>query len=146
MQTVTASALVAYSSQQMFDLVNDIEAYPQFMPGCVGARILSKGDNWVEAELNLNKSGFIQSFTTRNQLAAPDLIQMQLVNGPFSRLDGCWRFKSLDESACKVEFELTFELQNRLLQMAAGKMFASISQQQVDAICRRAGTIYSLVK
>jgi ribosome-associated toxin RatA of RatAB toxin-antitoxin module len=146
MQTVTASALVAYSSQQMFDLVNNIEAYPQFMPGCVGARVLSRGDDWLEAELDLNKSGFNQSFTTRNQLTAPDLIHMQLVAGPFSRLEGYWRFKSLNESACKVEFELNFELQNRFLQMAAGKMFASISQQQVDAICRRAETIYSLRK
>jgi ribosome-associated toxin RatA of RatAB toxin-antitoxin module len=142
MQTVTASALVAFSSQQMFDLVNDIEAYPQFMPGCVGAKILRKADDWVEAELSLNKSGFNQSFTTRNQLTVPDLIHMQLIEGPFSRLDGFWRFKSLSDSACKVEFELHFELQNRFLQMAAGKMFAAISQQQVDAICRRADIIY----
>jgi ribosome-associated toxin RatA of RatAB toxin-antitoxin module len=143
MQTVTASALVAYSSQQMFDLVNDVEAYPQFMPGCVGARILRKGDGWVEAELDLHKSGFNQTFATRNQLTAPDLIHMQLVSGPFSCLEGYWRFKSLAESACKVEFELNFELQNRFLQMAAGKMFAGISQQQVDAVCRRAEAIYS---
>ncbi|MBK8186976.1 MAG: type II toxin-antitoxin system RatA family toxin [Cellvibrio sp.] len=144
MQTVTASALVAYSSQQMFDLVNDVEAYPQFMPGCVGARILLKGDGWVEAELRLHKSGFNQSFTTRNQLSPPGLIHMQLLDGPFSHLEGFWRFKSLSELACKVEFELNFELQNRFLQMATGKMFASISQQQVDAVCRRAEAIYSV--
>ncbi len=146
MQTVTASALVPFSAQQMFDLVNDIETYPEFMPGCVGARILRQGDDWVEAELDLKKSGFNQSFTTRNQLSAPDLIHMQLVDGPFTRLEGYWRFRSLAESACKVEFELNFELHNRFLQMAAGKMFASISQQQVDALCRRAETIYSLAK
>lgn len=146
MQTVTANALVAHSSQQMFDLVNDIESYPQFMPGCVGARILRRGDDWLEAELALNKSGFKQSFITRNQLTVPDLIHMQLVDGPFSRLEGFWRFKSLSATACKVEFELSFELQNRFLQLAAGKMFAAISQQQVDAICRRADTIYSFAK
>ena len=143
MQTVTASALVAYSSQQMFDLVNDVESYPQFMPGCTAATVLRRGDDWVEAELVLNKSGFNQSFSTRNQLTEPESIHMQLIKGPFSRLEGFWRFKSLSASACKVEFELHFELQNRFLQMAAGKMFAGISQQQVDAICRRADIIYS---
>jgi ribosome-associated toxin RatA of RatAB toxin-antitoxin module len=146
MQTVSASAIVAYSSQQMFDLVNDIEAYPQFMPGCVGAKILRSGDDWVEAELELKKSGFHQSFTTRNQLFAPNLIQLKLVDGPFTKFEGFWRFKSLGESGCRVEFELNFELRNRLLQMAVGKMFAGITQQQVDAICHRAVAIYSLAK
>jgi len=142
MKTVTTNALVPYSTQQMFDLVNDIEAYPEFMPGCVAARILQSGNNWLEAELSLSKSGFNQSFVTHNRLSAPDSIQMSLVRGPFSSLEGIWRFRALSDTACKVEFELTFELQNRLLQMATGKMFASISQQQVDAICRRATAIY----
>ncbi len=146
MQTVTASALVAYSSSQMFDLVNDIEAYPLYMPGCVGASVLGKGDGWIEARLDINKSGFSQSFTTRNQLTAPELIQMKLREGPFTQLEGYWRFKPLGESACKVEFELNFEFNNRFLQMAAAKLFANISQQQVDAICGRAETIYSLAR
>lgn len=142
MKKVTASALVPFSAQQMFELVNDIEAYPQFMPGCVGARILERGINWLEAELHLSQSGFQQTFITRNQLNPPTSIEMHLVEGPFSRLDGFWHFKSLGDIGCKVEFELSFELKNRLLQMTLSGRFAAISQQQVDAICTRAKAIY----
>lgn len=143
MKKVTASALVSFSAQQMFDLVNDIESYPLFMPGCVGARILKTGDGWLEAELHLSQSGFQQAFITRNQLNPPVSIEMHLLDGPFSTLDGFWRFKSLGDTACKVEFELAFELKNRLLQMTLSSRFAAISQQQVDAICKRAKAIYS---
>ena len=143
MQTVTASALVPYSAQQMFDLVNNIEAYPQFMPGCAGASILKKGEGWLEAELQLHQSGFQQRFTTRNQLNPPGSIKMQLVDGPFKVMDGCWQFKSLGDQGCKVEFELTFEMKNRLLQMTLSGLFSSISKQQVEAVCKRAQAVYS---
>lgn len=142
MQTVTASALVPFSAQQMFDLVNDIETYPQFMPGCAGATILKKGEGWLEAELNLQQSGFQQRFTTRNQLNPPGSIKMQLVDGPFKVMDGCWQFKPLGDKGCKVEFELTFEMKNRLLQMTLSGLFSSISKQQVEAVCKRAQAVY----
>jgi ribosome-associated toxin RatA of RatAB toxin-antitoxin module len=142
MKKVTASALVPFSAQQMFDLVNDIESYPQFMPGCAGATLLKKGDGWLEAELQLSQSGFQQAFITRNQLRYPESIEMRLVDGPFSRLEGFWRFTSLGQG-CKVDFELGFEMKNRLLQMTLSGRFAAVSQQQVDAICKRAKAIYS---
>lgn len=143
MQKVTASAMVPFSTQQMFALVNDIEAYPRFMPGCTDAKILQTGEGWLEAELKLSQSGFQQTFTTRNQLRFPELIEMRLVDGPFSKLEGAWRFKALGDAGCKVEFELGFEMKNRLLQMTLAGRFAAISQQQVDAICKRAKAIYS---
>lgn len=139
---VERSALVNYSAAQMFDLINDIEAYPQFMDGCVGAKILARGDDWLEARLELSKAGVSQSFVTRNQLQPPHSMSMNLVDGPFKYLRGVWRFTPLGEQACKVTFELEFELQNRLLGMAVGKLFEVVSNKQVDALCARAKQVY----
>lgn len=139
---VERSALVNYSAQQMFDLVNDIEAYPQFMDGCTGAKILARGEDWLEARLELSKAGVSQSFITRNQLQPPASMSLELVDGPFKYLRGVWRFSPLGETACKISFELEFELQNRLLGMAVGKLFEGISNKQVDAFCTRAKQVY----
>ena len=139
---VNRSALVNYSAQQMFDLVNDIEAYPQYMDGCVGAQVLKREGDWLEARLDLSKAGATQSFITRNQLQAPTLMSMELVDGPFKYLHGCWRFTELNATACKVSFDLEFELQNRLLGMAVGTLFESVASKQVDALCARARQIY----
>jgi ribosome-associated toxin RatA of RatAB toxin-antitoxin module len=140
--SVNRSALVNYSAQQMFDLVNDIEAYPQYMDGCVGAKILKREGDWLEARLELSKAGVSQSFVTRNQLLAPESMSMILVDGPFKYLKGCWRFTALNETACKVSFDLEFELQSKLLGMAVGKLFESVASKQVDALCERAKQIY----
>ena len=140
--SVNRSALVNYSAQQMFDLVNDIEAYPQYMDGCVGAKILNREGDWLEARLELSKAGVSQSFVTRNQLNAPESMSMTLVDGPFKYLKGCWRFTALNETACKVSFDLEFELQSKLLGMAVGKLFESVASKQVDALCERAKQIY----
>ena len=143
MPVVERSALVNYSAQQMFDLVNDIEAYPQYMDGCVGAQILQRETDWLEARLDLSKGGVRQSFVTRNQLRPPQVMTMSLVDGPFARLDGRWQFTPLNDHACKVSFTLDFELQNRLLGMAVGKLFEGMVNKQVDALCQRAKNIYA---
>ncbi len=140
--SVNRSALVNYSAQQMFDLVNDIEAYPQYMDGCVGAKVLKRDSDWLEARLELSKAGVSQSFVTRNQLQAPESMSMTLVDGPFKYLKGCWRFTALNETACKVSFDLEFELQSKLLGMAVGKLFEAVASKQVDALCERAKQIY----
>jgi ribosome-associated toxin RatA of RatAB toxin-antitoxin module len=139
---IERSALVNYSAQQMYDLVDDIEAYPQFMDGCVGAKVLARGDTWVEARLDLNKAGVTQSFVTRNQLQPPHKMAMELVDGPFNYLRGVWQFTPLGETACKVSFQLEFEMKNRLLGMAVAKLFESVGSKQVDALCTRAKQIY----
>lgn len=140
---VERSALVGYSAQQMFDLVNDIEAYPHYMDGCVGAQVLQRHADWLEARLDLSKGGIRQSFVTRNQLAPPHSMTMSLIDGPFTHLEGKWQFTALGEHACKVSFILAFELQNRLLGMAAGKIFETMVSKQVDALCQRAKNIYA---
>lgn len=139
---IERSALINYSAQQMFDLINDIEAYPQYMEGCVGARVLARGEDWVEARLELSKAGVTQSFSTRNQLQSPHKMTMNLVDGPFNYLRGIWQFTPLGEGACKVGFLLEFEMKNRLLGMAAGKLLESVGGKQVDTLCARAKQIY----
>ncbi|MFO1390334.1 type II toxin-antitoxin system RatA family toxin [Cellvibrio sp.] len=140
---VNRSALVNYSAQQMFDLVNDIEAYPQYMDGCVGAKILKREGDWLEARLDLSRAGVHQSFITRNQLQPPLRMSMSLVDGPFKRLNGAWTFTPLGDNACKVSFELEFEMQNRLIGLAVGKLFETVANNQVDALCGRARQVYA---
>lgn len=142
MTHITRSALVAYSDQQMFELVNDIEAYPQYMDGCVGAEVLERDSDEVTARLDLSKLGMRYSFTTRNRLSAPDSMVMQLVEGPFRQFRGVWSFKALAADACKVSLELEFEFSNSLVAMAAGKWFESVANELVDGLCRRAQQVY----
>ncbi len=143
---VERSALVQYSAQQMFDLVNDIEAYPEYMDDCVGAQVLQRGTGWLEARLDLQKAGFTQSFVTRNELHPPTRMDLTLVEGPFSFLKGRWTFDPIDAQACRVGLELSFEMKNRLLGAAVGKLFESVSRKQVDALCRRAQAVYGTPK
>jgi len=140
---IERSALVAFSAQQMFDLINDIAAYPQYMEGCVGSEVLERCENEVVARLELSKFGVSQSFVTRNQLTPPLQMKMVLEEGPFDRLVGCWDFKVLAQGACKVSFELEFELSNRLLGKAAGKLLSSVANDLVDGLCRRAEQVYA---
>ncbi len=142
MRTVERSALVNYSARQMFDLVNDVEAYPQFMPGCAAAEILAGGVDWMEARLELSKAGLKQSVVTVNQLDPPNSITLALQSGPFKKFHGQWLFQSLAENACKVVFRLEFEFSNKLIGLAAGKLFEQVASEQVDAICKRAKALY----
>jgi len=134
---------VNFSVQQMYELVNDIESYPQFMPGCSGAELLEKGEGWLKARLDITKAGLNQSFVTRNTLRPPHAMEMALVEGPFSHFKGEWLFDELQEGACKVSFRLAFAFSNPLLGFAAGKLFEQVASEQVAALCRRAQQIYS---
>ena len=142
MVNIVRSALVEYSAKQMFDLINDIESYPQFMSGCLAAEVLERSDTVVEARLTLGKSGIQQSFVTRNELIVPELMVMRFVEGPFSSFEGRWQFHSLSETACKVSLDLEFEFSNPILAMTVGQWFEQTAGQQVDALCQRAEEVY----
>ena len=131
-----------FSCSQMYELINDIAAYPEYMPGCAGAEILQRGDDWLTARLDLSGAGLKKSFVTRNTLDAPKSILMALETGPFKSLAGNWQFEKLDECACKVSFYLEFEFSNKLLGMTVGKLFEKVASEQLDAICLRAKSIY----
>jgi len=145
MTIIQRSALVPYSTQTMFDLVNAIEAYPQFMEGCAGATILSKSNDVIEARLDLAKSGMRYSFTTRNRLLPPERIELTLIEGPFETFNGAWTFQALSEHACKIALYLQFEMSGRLLNFAARKMFDGVANQMVDALVKRAHKLHSAV-
>ena len=141
-KTIDRSALVWFSAQRMYDLVNDIHAYPQFLPWCAEARILEQDPEWVVACLSVAKGGLRHQFTTRNSLAMPGEIRMELVDGPFRHLQGRWRFLELDTEACKVELNLSFELNGKLAGMALGPIFGQAANTMVDAFCNRARQVY----
>ncbi|SMF00473.1 Ribosome association toxin PasT (RatA) of the RatAB toxin-antitoxin module [Alteromonadaceae bacterium Bs31] len=139
---IERSALVSHSTEQMFQLVNDFESYPEYLPGCVGAELLVREDDWLEARLHLAKAGIRQSFVTHNTLRPPESMHIRLVEGPFKSFAGEWCFKALSDQACKVNFWLEFEFSNKLVALAAGKLFEQVASEQVSALCKRADQIY----
>ena len=142
MTSIKRSALVSFSDAEMFALVKDVERYPEFMPGAQKATLLGEGDDWMEAQLQLGKGKISQTFTTYNNLNPPHTMELTLVEGPFKTFHGLWTFTPLAERACKVELHLEFEFSNKLVAMAAGKLFEAMANQQVEAICKRAKQIY----
>ncbi|MGZ4970558.1 MAG: type II toxin-antitoxin system RatA family toxin [Methylobacter sp.] len=142
MTVVQKSALVKFSAQQMFDLVNDIEAYPKFLPWCNGSRIIKREDNIVEAELLISKGGFEKSFATRNKIEQGRRMTVSLLNGPFSHLDGVWDFIPLREDASKISLDLEFEMSGKLASLAFGAVFNQICNTMVSSFTARAKAIY----
>jgi ribosome-associated toxin RatA of RatAB toxin-antitoxin module len=142
MTIVQKSALVKFSAQQMFDLVDNIEAYPQFLPWCSGSRIIKREDDVVEAELMISKGGFKKSFSTRNSIDRGGRISISLLNGPFSYLEGVWNFMPLREDASKISLDLEFEMSGKLASLAFGAIFNQICNTMVSSFTDRAKQIY----
>lgn len=144
MSVIKRSALVMHSAKQMFDLVNDCESYPKFLPGCSNARLLEKNDQYLIGELELGKAGMKYTFTTKNLLQEPEFIEITLLNGPFKKLEGFWQFVPLSEEACKINFQLEFEIAGgRLVASALTPLFNKMAASQVEAFVKRADEIYS---
>jgi ribosome-associated toxin RatA of RatAB toxin-antitoxin module len=141
-EKIQRSALVHFSATQMFQLVDDIARYPEFVPYCQSAEILSRAQDKVSATLVVAKSGIAKSFSTENTLVEQHTIHIKLLNGPFKYLQGSWHFKALSESACKVELELEYEFKNKLASLAFAKIFNQLTQSMVSAFTERAGVIY----
>ncbi len=142
MTTISRSALLPYSAEQVFDLINDVSRYPEFMDGCVGAEVLSEDGHAMVARLDLSRGGVNQSFTTSNTLTRPSEIRLELVDGPFESFVGRWVLLALSDKACKVSLFLNFKLSNTVLSAAAKQMFNSAANTMVDAMVKRAKTIY----
>ncbi|AIF47832.1 type II toxin-antitoxin system RatA family toxin [Dyella japonica] len=139
---IRRSALVRYSPAQMFDLVNDVEAYPKRFPWCVAAEVLERGEDVLVAKLDLKYAGFRQTFTTRNTTVPPGRLQMSLVDGPFRSLDGVWNFIALGDAGCKVAFELDFDYAGKLVGSALKLGFQGLATRMVDDFCREAERTY----
>lgn len=142
MRRVRKSALVPYSAREMYRLVDDVEAYPEFLPWCSSARVLSESGDTVEASLELHKGQLRKSFTTRNHRLEFSSIDIALVGGPFRHLDGGWRFEDLGGEGCKVTLSLDFEFDSMFADLAFGRFFEDTCNSLVDAFTRRAVTLY----
>ena len=142
MTTISKSALVPYTAEQMFDLVDRVSDYPEFLPWCGGAEELSRDNDEVKASVTISHSGINKAFTTCNRLQKNKMIEMELVNGPFKHLHGFWRFETLSDNACKVSLDLEYEFSSKLLGMAVGPVFNQIANSMVDSFCLRADKIY----
>ena len=138
MPIIQRSALVEHSAARMFQLVDDIEAYPQRFGWCRDAQVIERDERRVLARLDLQLAGFSTWFSTENLLDPPRNIAMHLKDGPFRKLEGRWQFHALDESACKVMLTLDFEPATRLLGPALKLGMQSLADRMVDDFVRAA--------
>lgn len=142
MPVIRRTALVPYTAAEMYVLVDDIDAYPLFLPWCKSSEVLSRDEDEVKARIEMAKSGIHKSFTTCNRLQKNKIIEMRLIEGPFRHLEGFWRFESLGEKGCKVLLDLEFEFSNKILKMTVGPIFEQVANTLVDAFCERAVDVY----
>jgi ribosome-associated toxin RatA of RatAB toxin-antitoxin module len=140
--TIERSALVPFSAERMFALVNDVRCYPEFVPWCAGAEVLAETEALIEASLRLKRGGVEHRFTTRNTLTPFTAMRLELVDGPFSTFTGDWAFKALAEDACKIGLTLTFQYRGRLATAALGALLSSSADTLVEAFCQRAKALY----
>lgn len=147
MKHVRKSVLLWYSPREMYDLVTDVEGYPQFLPWCDKAEILDRHADGVTARIGLAYMGVRHAFTTRNVEQAPERVAVQLVDGPFSLLEGLWLFHRLsrpgtEEMACKIEFDLRYAFAGTALEAVVSPVFDKVAATFVDSFVRRAEDIY----
>lgn len=142
MANVSKSALVCHSAAQMFALVRDVDAYPEFLPGCRSSRILSTEPNRICAEMVVARLGIKQTFSTCNRFEENEWMDLELQDGPFKYLHGRWAFDPLRPDACKVSLELDFEFSGPLIDKAFGAVFRQIANTMVDSFCKRAEEVY----
>lgn len=145
MKTVHKSVLIWYSPEEMYTLVTQVDHYPQFLPWCDHARVLAHTETGMEAEVGILFSGVRQSFVTRNTHVPGSRVDMQLVKGPFSQLQGQWNFYALGDGsqrACKVELQLHYGFDNPTLAKVVGPVFDKIAGSLVDAFVKRAQQVY----
>ncbi|MCX7384460.1 MAG: type II toxin-antitoxin system RatA family toxin [Alphaproteobacteria bacterium] len=141
MPTHAESRAVAYTAEQLFDLVADVARYPQFLPWCVGARVRTKSESELVADLTIGFGPFRESFTSRVALDRPGAIRVRYENGPFRYLNNHWTFTP-DARGCKVDFFVDFEFRSRILQAAIGVVFHEAVRRMVNAFLERARIVY----
>lgn len=139
---IQRSALLPYPAQALFDLVNDVASYPQFLPWCSGSQVLEVSETQMRASLDVAKGSISQRFVTRNALVPGQRIEMNLEEGPFSALNGVWEFKPLGDKACKISLDLTFDYAGPLVRATLGPLFNQAANTLVDAFCQRAKQLY----
>jgi len=126
----------------MFDLVNDVAAYPEFLPWCQRATVQFANEHRLEATLEVGLRGVTHKFSTRNQLERPQRIGIKLLQGPFRKLSGEWRFEPMEENGCEVTLALDFEASSVPLRFLFEMLFEEVIKSQMAAFVERAETVY----
>ena len=142
MAVVENSVLIERTQRQMFELVDRVEDYPHFLPWCDAAEVPERTESRTLATIHVNYHGIATQFSTENSKDAPRLMEIRLTDGPFTRMDGLWRFTPLGETACKVEFRLHWEFAHPVLEKALGPVFKHITSSFIDCFVHRAHQIY----
>jgi ribosome-associated toxin RatA of RatAB toxin-antitoxin module len=148
MKRVHKSVLLWYSPREMYDLVIDVERYPQFLPWCERVEVLQREGDTMTARLHMSYAGVRQAFTTRNQHVSARSVLLHLVDGPFSLLDGLWQFEPIgnggeaSEKACRIEFELDYAFSSRPLEAVLSPVFDKVANTLVDRFVQRAEAVY----
>jgi len=144
MAMVEKSVLIAHSAQEMFDLVDAVENYPEFLPWCSQTRVDFRDEMKTVATLHISYLSVKSHFTTDNDKIAPTMMKLHLVDGPFRRLEGVWNFKPLTATACKIEFQLAYEFSSKMFEKVIGPVFSQIANTFVEAFVKRANEIYGV--
>ncbi|WXL26917.1 type II toxin-antitoxin system RatA family toxin [Ectopseudomonas mendocina] len=139
---IQRSALLPYPAQALFDLVNDVAKYPEFLPWCSASEVIEVSETHMRASLEVAKGGLSQRFVTSNTLEPGKSIELNLAEGPFTQLNGRWEFKALGDKACKISLDLQFDYAGSLVRATLGPLFNQAANTMVDAFCQRAKELY----
>ena len=139
---IERSALVTHSAENMYDLVEDVPAYPQFLSWCSAAEVHEQTRESQKASLTVSIAGVIQRFTTLNALYPGERVELNLFEGPFKELKGAWHFVQLGDDGCKVSLKLSFEMRSGPVARVFGAGFGKVADRLLSDFCRRADEVY----
>ena len=142
MRELHRTVIVPYTPAQMFELVADVERYPEFVPWCADSQLLERDDDSLVGRLEMAMGPLTGGLTTRNRLEPPGAMTLELVEGPFSQLQGEWQFKSLGETGCQVDLQMRFAFSNPVKNLVLGAAFEQTCNRLVDAFVARAAEVY----
>jgi ribosome-associated toxin RatA of RatAB toxin-antitoxin module len=138
MHNIHKSAIVLHSAQKMFELVDSVENYPQFLPWCGSTQIIKRDNNKTIASIEINYKGIRQTFTTKNTKKQNQEMNIKLIDGPFKSLSGQWIFKNLDKDSCQIELKLEYEFSNIILEKLISPVFNMIANTFIDEFIKEA--------
>ena len=142
MPTHAEKRLLPYTPEKLYNLVSDVEKYPDFLPWCIALRVRSREVKMINADMIIGFKVFREKFTTRVTLNPPRRIDVEYLDGPFKYLNNHWIFKPIDDGACEIDFYVDFEFKSTLLQKAIGAVFNEAVRKMINAFEARAHRIY----
>ena len=138
MYNIHKSAIVLHPAEKMFELVDEVENYPNFLPWCGSTRVIHRDSEITRASIEINFKGIKQSFTTENIKKSDQLMHIRLIDGPFKHLSGIWLFNKLDENSCQIELTLEYQFSNILLETLISPVFNIIANTFIDEFIKEA--------